>query len=247
MKSILISDLHLEESRSDISAAFFAFCEQHLLNDKIQDVEAFYILGDFFEVWIGDDYETPFIASIKNVLKKVSAKISQCYFQHGNRDFLISERFCAETGFKLLAEEHTFSYAGKQILLMHGDSLCTLDTEYMQARQLLRSEFFQKEVLSKSVEERLKLAAQLRSASKHANAGKTMNIMDVTPQEVINIMEKHQSDILIHGHTHRPALHDVKTAHNAQAKRIVMSDWETHIRYIEISEFNIELLTFYKE
>ena len=256
MKSILISDLHLEESRPDITEAFFSFCKERLLNEKASEndnadfeseTEAFYILGDFFEVWIGDDYETPFIRSVKKLLKEISAKVKHCYFQHGNRDFLIGETFAKETGFKILDEEHLIDISGQNILLMHGDSLCTMDTEYMQARQLLRSEFFQKEVLGKSVEERLALAEQLRGASKEANSGKSMEIMDVTPEEVVKTLEQHKADILIHGHTHRPAMHDVATAHNPSAKRIVMSDWEDNVRYIEMSESNIELLTYHKE
>jgi UDP-2,3-diacylglucosamine hydrolase len=233
MKALFISDLHLEESRADISEAFFSFVQ-----NKIKDIDEFYILGDFFEVWIGDDFQSPFVDSIKNELKAISSRVTKCYFQHGNRDFLVGQQFAQETGFQILDEIHSFTHNEQNIIVMHGDSLCTLDTEYMNARQILRSDLFIQDVMSKSIEERLVLAEQLRAASIDANSGKQMEIMDVTPEEVVSVMEHYKADILIHGHTHRPKVHEVATQHNPQAKRIVMSDWESTIQYIELSDEN---------
>jgi UDP-2,3-diacylglucosamine hydrolase len=239
MKAVIISDLHLEESRGDIAEAFFSFCQK-----KLNDVDHFFILGDFFEVWIGDDYEDEFITSIKNQLKEISSKVKNCFFQHGNRDFLIGEKFCKEVGFKLLPEHYNFNYLGKDYLLIHGDSLCTKDVEYMQARLLLRSEQFKNDVLGKSIEERKALARQLRMASMDASSGKSMEIMDVTPEEVVKLMEVGKVDVLIHGHTHRPARHKIQLSEGKQVERIVTSDWEKEIQYVEISEQGPVLITF---
>ncbi len=241
MKAVLISDLHLEENRPDITQAFEKFCEHHL-----EGITHFFILGDLFEVWIGDDYETDFIKHIKNVLKKISAQIDECYFQHGNRDFLMGKQFAQETGFQLLDDQYTFSLNGQNYLLMHGDSLCTLDTEYMQARMLLRSEGFKENVLGRSIEDRLLLAQQLRNTSKDANSDKSMEIMDVTPEEVVKLMEATKTDIFIHGHTHRPQVHTLHLSHNANAKRFVMSDWEKDVQYVTLNNKGTELLTFSK-
>lgn len=239
MKAILISDLHLEESRPDITEAFFSF-----VDEKVKNIDQFYILGDFFEAWIGDDFESPLILSIKNLLKTISARVPECFFQQGNRDFLIGKRFAEETGFKLLGDIHPITHPALKIIAMHGDSLCTLDTEYMNIRQFLRSDLFINDVMSKTIEERLVLAKQMRDASKNANSNKAMDIMDVTPEEVISVMEAHQADILIHGHTHRPHVHSVATQHNKNAQRIVMSDWESTIQYVQIDEQGAKLLSF---
>ncbi len=241
MKAILISDLHLDEERPDITQAFKKFLNEQVLD---KELDSFYILGDLFELWIGDDYQHPYLLEIKTLLKKASDQIEHCYFQHGNRDFLVGELFEQETGFQVLDETHCFELPQGKVMLMHGDSLCTLDTEYMQARTFLRSEPFIKEMMAKSVEERLQIAAQLRGASKDANSNKNMDIMDVTPEEVVNLMEAEQIDFLIHGHTHRPNTHKLDLAHNSQAERIVMSDWEGLIRYTEISESGPELKSF---
>jgi len=242
MKALFISDLHLEESRTDISDTFFAFVKEKIL--ALDDIEQFYILGDFFEVWIGDDFKNPFVDSIKNCLKEISQKIPQCFFQHGNRDFLIGEQFAKDTGFNILGDVATVPHPALNIIVMHGDSLCTLDTKYLQMRSFLRSELFIKDVMSKSIEDRLALAKQMRAASKDANSGKAMDIMDVTPEEVIKIMEEYHADILIHGHTHRPKVHSVATAHNKSAQRMVMSDWENKIQYVELDLQGARLLSF---
>lgn len=241
MKAVLISDLHLEENRPDITQAFVHFCEK-----LPEDVTHFFILGDLFEVWIGDDYETDFIKYIKKLLKSVSSRIEHCFFQHGNRDFLIGEQFSQETGFQILEEQYSFRYQEINYLLMHGDSLCTLDTEYMQARLLLRSQGFQQNVLSRSVEERLALAQQMRATSMNANSEKSMDIMDVTPEEVIKVMEARNAVVFIHGHTHRPNIHELNLHQNHKAKRIVMSDWEKDIQFATIDENGVELRTFAK-
>src|SRR5690606_4566542 len=119
MKAIFISDLHLEESRADITHAFFSFVEEKILARN--DIEQFYILGDFFEIWIGDDFENNFVKSIKDALKKVSAKVPECFFQHGNRDFLIGEQFAKETGFNILSDVANVPHTALNIIVMHGD------------------------------------------------------------------------------------------------------------------------------
>lgn len=231
----------MEESRPDITQAFFNFVDQ-----KVKDLDQFYILGDFFEVWIGDDFQDPFIESVKDCLKDISRRVPECFFQHGNRDFLIGQEFSEQTGFQLLPDIHPIPHPQLTVIAMHGDSLCTLDTEYLEVRKFLRSELFIQDAMSKSIEERLVLAQQMRAASTDANSGKTMEIMDVSPEEVIRVMEQYQADLLIHGHTHRPQVHALETAHNQQAQRMVMSDWESTIQYIEMDEQGARLLNFEK-
>lgn len=232
MTTLFISDLHLDESRPGITWAFFDFLDQ-----KASHADALYILGDFFEVWVGDDDDAPFNRQIVERLSQLQTPI---YFMVGNRDFLVGEQFSRETGATLLADPCVIDLYGSQVMLMHGDSLCTSDTEYMAFRQQARSPQWQEALLSKPLEERRAIAKQLREQSKSMNSLKAEDIMDVTPEEVIKVMEEAGVSTLIHGHTHRPCRHPLEI--NGQtAERIVLGDWCQKLWWIEASSDGIEL------
>lgn len=217
---LFISDLHLEEARPDITEAFIAFMHQ-----RAPKADALYILGDFFEAWVGDDENTPLQQQIKTELKRYVDLGKALYIQHGNRDFLIGERFCSETGAQLLDEEHLIEFDGQPYLLMHGDSLCTKDLSYQKLKQTLRNPAFMQVFLARPLEDRITTARQLRQMSQASGQTKEAEIMDVTPEEVVRKLESHECTQLIHGHTHRPTIHDLETK-QGPAKRYVLGDWD---------------------
>lgn len=217
---LLISDLHLEEQRPDITRAFL-----HFLASRARQAEALYILGDFFEVWIGDDGMTPFQRSIAQALRELSDSGTRIFLMHGNRDFLIGRRFCREAGCILLRDPHKMQMGGEPVLLMHGDSLCTLDVGYMKLRRWLRNPLSLLILRNLPLGARQKLARKLRNESRAQTRMKASEIVDVTPQEVIRVMAAHGVRTLIHGHTHRPAVHELEVNGQA-ARRIVLGDWD---------------------
>ncbi|MCG7598690.1 UDP-2,3-diacylglucosamine diphosphatase [Halomonas sp. McH1-25] len=218
----LISDLHLHAGAPEIAEGFLRY-----LDERGRHAESLYILGDFFEAWIGDDYQGEFEARIIAALKDVSDSGTQLYFMHGNRDFLIGEGFAQATGSTLLPDPSIVTLGDQRILLMHGDSLCTRDETYMKFRAMVRDPQWQAQILALPVEQRLELARSLRSQSGEASSNKAEDIMDVTPEDVVHEMAQHNVRTLIHGHTHRPAVHELQVAGDA-AKRIVLGDWQPH-------------------
>ncbi|MCG6539716.1 UDP-2,3-diacylglucosamine diphosphatase [Pseudomonas sp. KSR10] len=217
---LLISDLHLEEERPDITRAFLRF-----LDTRAPQAEALYILGDFFEVWVGDDGMTPYQHDIAGALKALSQRGTQIYLMHGNRDFMIGKAFSREAGCTLLADPHIAQLGGERVLLMHGDSLCTRDEGYMRLRRWLRNPISLFILHNLSLAKRQRLAQKLRSSSKQETRMKASDIVDVTPDEVVRIMQRHKVRTLIHGHTHRPATHSFQVDDQA-ARRIVLGDWD---------------------
>lgn len=227
MTTLFISDLHLEESRPDITGAFLRFLEE-----KAPGAEQLYILGDFFEAWIGDDERTPLQDQAAAALRTLSDNGTRIFLMHGNRDFLLGEDFCARSGATLLEDPTLIDLYGTPTLLMHGDSLCTADVEYQKFRAKMRNPQMQKMILSRPLEDRLQMARQLREMSMATNQGKAEDIMDVTPAEVVRIMESYNVPQLIHGHTHRPAEHTLEV-NNQPAKRIVLGDWDKNVWWLE--------------
>jgi UDP-2,3-diacylglucosamine hydrolase len=225
--TLFISDLHLEETRPDITDAFLRFLDQ-----KTSGIERLYILGDFFEAWIGDDERTPLQETIAGALKAVSDRGVEIFLMHGNRDFLIGEEFCERAGATLLDDPTVVDLYGTPTLLMHGDSLCTADEEYQKFRANMRNPQMQKMMLARPLEDRQKMARQLRDMSMAKNQGKAEDIMDVTPEEVVREMETHGVQQMIHGHTHRPAIHDLQ-ANGQPATRIVLGDWDENVWWLE--------------
>lgn len=241
MAIYFISDLHLQESEPAMTQGFLNYL------DSLTDATALYILGDFFEVWIGDDYESALINDVKAALKALSERDVALYIMHGNRDFLIGEAFCQQVGATLLTDPSLVDFDGEGVLLMHGDSMCTKDLAYMKMRPMLRNPMMQERLLSQSIEERLNMANNLRGESTKDNAMKADEIMDVTPEEVDKEMTEHGVKILIHGHTHRPFDHHWQ--HNGESRRrIVLGDWSAtqgwHIRYSQDEGFVLSQFEF---
>jgi UDP-2,3-diacylglucosamine hydrolase len=221
MTTLFISDLHLDPSRPAVTRAFL-----QLLEHQARCVDALYILGDLFEAWIGDDDDSELNLTVIAALKALSDSGVKLYVMHGNRDFLIGENFCQQTGCQLLDDPSVVNLYGENVLLMHGDSLCTDDAEYMAFRAQCRNPAWQAPLLAMSLEQRRQFSQQLRDQSKEANSNKAEDIMDVNATETQRVLEQHQVALLIHGHTHRPAVHSLQTA-DGNAQRVVLGDWES--------------------
>ncbi|WP_287029365.1 UDP-2,3-diacylglucosamine diphosphatase [Pseudomonas sp. UBA6310] len=217
---LLISDLHLEEQRPDITRAFLFF-----LQDRAAHADALYILGDFFEAWIGDDAMTPFQHRIAEALRQLSDGGTHIYLMHGNRDFMIGKAFCREAGCTLLADPSVVELQGERVLLMHGDSLCTRDIAYMRLRRWLRNPLVLFILRNLPLATRHRLGRKLRKESRMQTRQKAADIVDVTPDEVLRLMHEHGVKRLIHGHTHRPARHPLQVD-GQPAERIVLGDWD---------------------
>lgn len=220
MSTLFISDLHLCADRPEITDLFLEF-----LRDRARRAEALYILGDLFEYWIGDEaiHQDEFRPMVDG-LRDLSAAGVPLFFIRGNRDFLLGDKFEHATGGQLLPDPTVVDLYGERVLLMHGDTLCTDDTEYMAFRAVVRTETYQHEFLAKPVAERDALLRSYREISKTATACKKPEIMDVTQQAVEAAMRAHGARRLIHGHTHRPREH-LFDLDGASARRTVLGDW----------------------
>jgi len=217
--NIFISDLHLDEKDAKSSAEFLS------LLTKCQEKEVtLYILGDFFEAWIGDDDYTSFHQSIISSLRLATERGVKIYFIHGNRDFLIGEEFAKQSGCELLPEMKKISIYGTSCLIMHGDTLCTRDIHYMRTRKWFRNSIIQALFLSLPLNWRRAIAVKLRNKSKAYTSNTVNELMDVTQHEVDRVMRENDVYILIHGHTHQPAVHSFQLD-GKKAERIVLSAW----------------------
>jgi UDP-2,3-diacylglucosamine hydrolase len=235
---LLISDLHLEEERPDITRAFLS-----LLAGRARTAESIYILGDFFEAWIGDDAMSPFQRSICQALRTLSDSGTKVFLMHGNRDFMIGKAFCKAAGCTLLKDPSVVTFNGEPVLLMHGDSLCTRDEAYMRMRRYLRNPLTLWVLRHLPLSTRHKLARKLRSESRAQTRMKANDIVDVTPDEVLRVMAESGVKTLIHGHTHRPAVHTVQLD-GATAQRIVLGDWDREGWLLQIDEQGFHLESF---
>ena len=235
---LLISDLHLEEQRPDITRAFLA-----LLDGRARAAESLYILGDFFEAWIGDDAMSPFQLSICKALRALSNGGTQVFLMHGNRDFMVGTAFCKAAGCTLLKDPSVVQLNGEPVLLMHGDSLCTRDEAYMRMRRYLRNPLTLWVLRHLPLGTRHKLARKLRNESRAQTRMKANDIVDVTPEEIPRIMAQYGVRTLIHGHTHRPAIHKLQVGNDA-AKRIVLGDWDHQGWALQVDEQGFQLAAF---
>jgi len=235
---LLISDLHLEEQRPDITRAFLA-----LLDGRARAAESLYILGDFFEAWIGDDAMSPFQLSICKALRALSNGGTQVFLMHGNRDFMVGKAFCKAAGCTLLKDPSVVQLNGEPVLLMHGDSLCTRDEAYMRMRRYLRNPLTLWVLRHLPLGTRHKLARKLRNESRAQTRMKANDIVDVTPEEIPRIMAQYGVRTLIHGHTHRPAIHKLQVGNDA-AKRIVLGDWDRQGWALQVDEQGFQLAAF---
>ncbi|MEL7298094.1 MAG: UDP-2,3-diacylglucosamine diphosphatase [Pseudomonadota bacterium] len=242
MTVLFISDLHLSSDHPEIKDQFLGF-----LANEARAASRLYVLGDLFEAWIGDDDPDPHHADVQQALAEFSAQNSntRCYFMHGNRDFLIGEQFAERTGFEILADPVVHDVYGTQVLLSHGDQYCTDDHEYMATRQMVRNPEWQRQVLSRSIAERQALAGAARAESQQANATKSMEIMDVNADAVDRALLEADVAYLLHGHTHRPAVHDLTRSDGQSATRAVLGDWYEHgsVGVWDESGFSLEQLS----
>jgi UDP-2,3-diacylglucosamine hydrolase len=233
MRNVLfISDLHLCESRPKVTQQFIDW-----LNHLDTDTQAVYILGDFFEYWVGDDATSPaFHPPIFSTLSKLVEKKVSVYLMHGNRDFLIGEDFSAQTGVKLLPDPTLLTLFGKTILLTHGDQLCTDDLEYMNFRQMVRQPTWQTTFLSQPVAQRNAFVKAARAKSEQDKANKSMAIMDVNQSAVEALIRQYSfPEYLVHGHTHRPKQH-FHTVDGHQVERWVLGDWYDQGSCLQLDE-----------
>lgn len=217
---MFISDVHLEPGRPDITGQLLAFLE------GARDAEALYVLGDLFEAWLGDDDPEPEYRRVIAALRALADAGTRLFFMHGNRDFLVGERFSTESGCALLGDHAVVDMYGERVLLMHGDLLCTDDVEYQAFRKMVRDPAWQARMLALPVAQRKALAAQVKAQTKAAVMAKAEDIMDVNDGAVADTMRRHGVRTLLHGHTHRPAVHRF-TLDGEPATRIVLGDWYT--------------------
>ena len=219
MKTLFISDLHLDDARPESTRLFEQF-----VHEEATHAEALYILGDLFEYWIGDDMPTTTSRRVVAALSTLHETGIPCYFMHGNRDFLLGEAFAGESGLKLLPEALVIDLYGTQTLLLHGDTLCTDDLVYQEIRLKFRSREWQKWFLSQSPDERVDFVLDAREESREHQSSLSMEIMDVNLNAVTLAVESNGVLEMIHGHTHRPAVHD-HALKSGPARRIVLGDW----------------------
>jgi UDP-2,3-diacylglucosamine hydrolase len=231
-----IADLHLAENRPDITACFLSF-----LQNEAPKAEVLYIIGDLFEYWVGDDDNSPFIVEISRAIKTLSTLACKIYFIHGNRDFLLGKRFAKQCGMQLLPEVTLIDLYGKPVVIMHGDTLCTRDLGYQAFRRKSRSWWWQGIIKSLPLFVRRKIADNYRVQSATATEMKSQDIMDVTENEVINCLGYYQSQLMIHGHTHRPHVHNIM-ANNQVAQRIVLGDWYEQGAWLKVTPNSMELM-----
>ncbi|KQQ45906.1 UDP-2,3-diacylglucosamine hydrolase [Duganella sp. Leaf126] len=215
--ALFISDLHLQVAQPAITAAFHDFLARHA-----RHVPQLYLLGDLFEYWVGDDdLDDPFNRDIIDALRRVSDAGTAIYWMGGNRDFLVGAGFAAAAGLTLLPEVHVTEIGGQRLVLVHGDAQCTEDVKYMAFRAMVRQPAYQQQFLAMPLAQRKAIVAGMRENSRTDQGEKSEQIMDVTPQAIADLFAQTDTRIMIHGHTHRPALHTV-----GATRRYVLPDWE---------------------
>lgn len=219
LHSLFVSDLHLAPERSQINRVFAGF-----LRGPAAAAEALYILGDLFEYWAGDDDDTPFHREIIDGLAALTRGGCRLFLMHGNRDFLLGERFARATGGSLLADPALLDLYGRPTLLLHGDTLCTDDVNYMAFRARVREEAFQRQFLAQPLAARKQIIAGLRAENAEEKQQKSDAIMDVSAATVDTVLRAHGYPRMIHGHTHRPAVH-THVVDGRACERRVLADW----------------------
>lgn len=219
MSTLFISDLHLSPSTPDITACFVRFMREEAIH-----ADALYVLGDLFEFWIGDDDRSAFASSIREEFKALTNKGVPCYFTQGNRDFLVGKRFAKQTGITLLGDETVIDLYGRKAVILHGDTLCTQDVKYLAYRAKVHQPWLQWVFNRIPMLIKKKIVNKVQGEIKSDKQTKSLDIMDVTQDEVEKVMLDHKVELMIHGHTHRPNIHTFKL-HETIYTRIVLGDW----------------------
>ena len=234
METIFISDLHLDKTRPDVTNYFCKF-----IKDRAETMERLYILGDFVESWVGDDDPADGVIDAFEIIRSIS-KMTKIYFMHGNRDFMLTSKICDKFGMNLIQDPTLINLYDRKVLLMHGDTLCIDDIKYQEFRKLVRDASWQNEMMQKSLEERLKIADALRNKSMHETNYKNEFIMDVNQKEVEKYFIESGAEIIVHGHTHRPMVHEVEIDNRIHT-RVVLGDWNSKSHILIFSSKNMEL------
>lgn len=228
---VFISDLHLMPERPEVMDLFIRFNE-----DIAAKADTLYILGDFLEVWWGDDDPAAGYQGIFNSLVRLATEHqTEIFLMHGNRDFMIGEALAERCHFNIIHDPHKTTIQHHDALLMHGDTLCIDDVEYQKFRQMVRNPLWQQQVLTKTLEERFQLAQSIRENSKKSTTDKDEYIMDVNQDETDKVFMENDIDLIIHGHTHRPMIHH-KTINGNDTTRIVLGDWHETGSYLRIKD-----------
>lgn len=240
MPILFISDLHLEPAQPKTTELFYTFVRHYAAT-----ANAVYILGDLFEAWIGDDDSSPFIDSIKSALTELTRKGTQVYFMRGNRDFLLGKKFANETGMQLLEDPTVIHIFGHSILLTHGDYLCTEDIKHQQFRKYAHNPKYNWIYLMLPLMLRRIIARKIRNSSQKHTRTTSAYMMDVNTAEVVKTLRQYQVNLLIHGHTHKPAIHSLMIDHQS-AKRIVLDAWHEKGNFLVFREDgSFELMDFF--
>lgn len=219
--ALFVSDIHLQPDMPRTARAFLDF-----LDNEGGRTRELYLLGDMFEYWAGDDdLVTPFNQNIADAIRSVSAHGVKVYWIAGNRDFLLSERFALAAGMTLLPDPFVIDAGGQRILISHGDAWCTDDLAYLAFRKTVRDPQWQAQFLAQSLEQRKEIIAGMRSGSRSAQRTKSMEIMDVNRDAIDTLLEQHGARVMVHGHTHRPALH-MHEVGGTMRVRHVLPDWD---------------------
>lgn len=239
-RALFISDLHLSVERPGPSEQFFRF-----LHEEAARADALYILGDLFEYWIGDDglAEDALGRQVARALRVLAKSGVALHLMVGNRDFLMGAKFCEESGARLLDDPRVVEIDEKRVLLMHGDTLCTDDADYQGWRSTARSEAWQRDFLAKSLPERRETIEGLRAKSKAVVQAKPAEIMDVNEGAVREAFRVHGVQLMIHGHTHRPAKHEHEV-NGRRCQRWVLPDWYGRGGYLVLDAVGPRLVSF---
>ncbi|TZF87152.1 UDP-2,3-diacylglucosamine diphosphatase [Cognatilysobacter lacus] len=224
MTTLLISDLHLDAERPQATTLFLRF-----LRDEARGADALYILGDLFEAWVGDDDPSEVGGAVARGVRDLVGSGTPVFFMHGNRDFLLGPAYAARAGMQLLDDPTVVTLGDRRVLLLHGDLLCTADTDYMAFRAQTRKSTWQAQFLSQPLAARVAFAARAREQSRAAqaalkDAGTMETVTDVAPATVAEYFARYDVDLMIHGHTHRPAIHRID-ANGRECRRVVLGDW----------------------
>jgi len=237
MSTYFISDLHLCEQQPQISRLFVQFCR-----DQVCHAQALYILGDFFEYWLGDDAIDIKADNTAKMVQKELITLSEqgveIYFMAGNRDFLLGQEFASNCGMQIINEPTVIDLYGEQVLLIHGDAECTDDIPYQQARTMLRDPQWQLQFLNMDIEQRMDFAEKARLQSQQHTQNTSTEIMDVNQAAIEDLFTKHQVKTIIHGHTHRPAIHQALSK-----QRIVLGDWHHQSSYLVVDANSKQLIS----
>jgi UDP-2,3-diacylglucosamine hydrolase len=244
LSTLLISDLHLQNSRPDLTRALMGFLDEH--RGRCSQL---FILGDLFEAWIGDDDPSALADEVAVALADFASTGAKIALMHGNRDFLLGEAYAARCGARLMGEAEVIISGSRPILLMHGDSLCTDDVGYQEFRSLVRQPAWQADFLGQPLAARHAFAAQARAQSREATSSKATEIMDVNQVAVQQVLVKHGVCDLLHGHTHRPKVHEfafggLPGEDEQPATRTVLGDWETSAWFAQIHAGEISLINY---